>query len=61
MDKILLLSGTPAFRQESIAASYYLRIKISGQFWPILRQTTYTQIAAKERRCKVNVLQRSMN
>jgi hypothetical protein len=49
VDHVLLLVGTPILGQKSILAADDFCIKICGELWPIVCQTPYAEITAKER------------
>lgn len=50
VNHILLLVGTPFLCQKSILVADDFCIEICGEFWPVVGQTPYAEIAAKEGR-----------
>jgi hypothetical protein len=56
MHKVFVLRGTPILGDETISTSNNLGIKICGEFWPVIGQTTNAKITTEGRRRKVNVL-----
>src|SRR5882762_11076876 len=56
VDHIFLLVGTPVLCQKSILATNNFCIEIRGELWPVVCQTSYAEITAKERGCKINIL-----
>lgn len=46
VDHILLLIRTPILCQEPVPTAYNLCIKVGGEFWPVVGQTTYPQVTA---------------
>jgi hypothetical protein len=55
MDDVLVLGCTPVLCEEAIAAADNLSVEISGEFWPIIRQTSYSKIATESRGRKVDI------
>lgn len=56
MDHVLLFVCTPVLCQKSILVTDDLCIKIRGELGPVVCQTSYAKITAKERGCKIDVL-----
>ena len=56
VDHVLLLVGTPILCQKSILATNDFCIEVRGELRPIVCQTSYAEITAKKRGCKVNIL-----
>lgn len=56
MDHIFLFVRSPFFCQKAVAAADYLCVKVSCQLGPIIGQSTYAEVSAKERGREVDVL-----
>ena len=56
VDHILLLSCAPIPRQEPVATSNYLGVKVGRKLWPVVCQAADSEVAAQVRGRKVNVL-----
>jgi hypothetical protein len=50
VDHILLLVGTPVLCQKTILVTDDFCIEIRGELWPVVGQTPYAEITAKEGR-----------
>jgi len=50
VDHILLLVGTPVLCQKPILVTDDFCIEIRGELWPVVGQTPYAEITAKEGR-----------
>jgi hypothetical protein len=48
MDHVLLFRGTPVACQKAVTAANDFGIKVSRKFWPVLRKTTYPQVATQK-------------
>ena len=55
---VLLLGRSPIARQEAIATSNDLRVKVRRELWPVVRQAADPEVATQVGRCKVDVLEK---
>ena len=56
MCRIVVLAGTPILSKETVTISYDLRVKVSCEFGPVIRESADSKVSTKEGGGKIDIL-----